>query len=138
MSRQLTSIICLGFALAISPSLLAEKGGKGKGPKNNKGNGKDASAAVAVYIRPGDIPVINRYYAPQSLPPGLQKKLARTGTLPPGWQKGYRAFPHELEAQLPPICGNCMRGYYGNYAVVFDKKTAIIYDVAQLVADIAR
>jgi hypothetical protein len=36
-----------------------------------------------------DVRIIREYYAPRyrSLPPGLAKKFARTGRLPPGWQK---------------------------------------------------
>lgn len=134
MLRKLTTAL-LFLTLALG-SAWADKGGNGKGKEKNKGKGN--SSASAVYFRPGDVPIITRYYNPQPLPPGLQKKLMRTGTLPPGWMKNYRAFPPDLEAQLPPICGSCMRGYYGNYAVVVDKKTAVIYDVAQLVTDIVR
>ena len=92
----------------------------------------------AGYFLPADVIVINQYYGQPSLPPGLQKKLMRQGKLPPGWQKRYRPFPALLEAQLPPVCGTCGRGYYDNYAIVYDKKTSIIYDIAQLAADIVR
>lgn len=52
---------------------------------------------------------------PNQLPPGLQKKYERTGTLPPGWQKKVqpgqvlsrdiysygREIPYDLRRQLP-------------------------------------
>ncbi|WP_417222058.1 hypothetical protein [Amphritea sp.] len=58
-------------------------------------------------------------HKPKSLPPGLQKKLARGGKLPPGWQEKviagevldqdlYRrseALPYELERRLDHIAG---------------------------------
>ena len=53
---------------------------------------------------------------PKSLPPGLQKKLARGGTLPPGWEKKFHKgevvpvkvyeqchrLPHDVLVKLPP------------------------------------
>ena len=125
--------------LAISSQALADKGGKGpkhKGPKENFHAG--SSQAAVVYFRPADVQVIHRYYTPQPLPPGLQKKLVRSGRLPPGWMKSYRPFPVVVESQLGPICTSCVRGYYGPYAVVVDKRTSILYDIAQLTADILR
>ncbi len=109
---------------------------KGKGhEKHDEDHGPSPSQ---VYFRPADVVVINRYYTAQPLPPGLQKKLARNGTLPPGWQKRYRPFPAYVESQLPPICNTCSRGYYDDYAVVFDKRTAIIHDITKVTADILR
>ncbi len=129
------------FLIALGPLTLAAHG---KDKDKHKGKGHDkhyedrGPSSVEVYFRPADVVVINRYYYAQPLPPGLQKKLARKGTLPPGWQKRYRPFPAYVESQLPPICNTCARGYYDDYAVVFDKRTAIIYDIAQLTADILR
>src|SRR5262245_8603927 len=42
-----------------------------------------------IHFSIGEQRVIREYYAPQyrSLPPGLQKKVARGKPLPPGWQK---------------------------------------------------
>ena len=111
----------------------------------NKGKGKPTTttpAAIVVDVRFGtnDISVIKQYYGahPVSLPPGLQKKLARGKPLPPGWQKKLNAFPPHIEARLGPPCGSCGRGVIDGYGVIFDKKTAIIMDIAQLTADILR
>ena len=129
------------FLIALGPLTLAAHG---KDKDKHKGKGHDkhyedrGPSSVEVYFRPADVVVINRYYYAQPLPPGLQKKLARKGTLPPGWQKRYRPFPANVESQLPPICGTCARGYDDDYAVVFATRTAIIYDIAQLTADILR
>jgi len=131
------------FLLALGPLTLAAHG-KDKDKDKHKGKGNEKhdqgrdSGAVQVYFRPADVVVINRHYSAQPLPPGLQKKLARQGTLPPGWQKRYRPFPASIESQLPPICDTCARGYYDDYAVVFDKRTAVIYDIAQLSVNILR
>jgi len=133
--------LLLIFLLALGPLTLA---GEAKDKDKHRGTGPEKHnedhdpGAIQVYFRPADVVVINRYYSTQPLPPGLQKKLARQGTLPPGWQKRYRPFPASIESQLPPICNTCARGYYDDYAVVFDKRTAIIYDIAQLTVDIVR
>lgn len=122
-------------ALILIP-ISASAQGNGKG--RSMGHGKGNRSAAMVYFQPGDIVMINQYYRPVDLPPGLRKKLARQGRLPPGWQKHFRPFPPDLDARLPPLCGSCGRGYFGNAAIVYDNKTAIIYDIAQLAADIAR
>ena len=59
-----------------------------------------------------DVRVIQQYYGahPVSLPPGLQKKLARGKPLPPGWQKKLQPFPSDVDVRLVPPCGYCGRG----------------------------
>ena len=84
--------------------------------------------------------MIQQYYGahPVSLPPGLQKKLARGKPLPPGWQKKLQPFPSDVDVRLGPSCGYCGRGVIDGYGVIYDKKTAIILDIVQLVGDILR
>lgn len=87
-----------------------------------------------------DVHVIQHHYGshPVSLPPGLQKKLARGKPLPRGWQKKLQPFPSNIEVRLGPLCGYCGRGVIDGYGVIYDKKTAIILDVVRLVGDILR
>jgi hypothetical protein len=87
-----------------------------------------------VYFTPGRVQVIREYYGPQyrSLPPGLQKKLYRTGQLPPGWQKKVRPFPVVVERRLGPLPSYYRRGVIDNYAVVYDPRRNAIIDVAPL------
>ena len=114
--------------------------GKGKG-KGNQANAA-ASSAPVVNVRFGtnDVRVIQQYYGahPVSLPPGLQKKLARGKPLPPGWQKKLQPFPSDIDVRLNPSCGYCGRGVIDGYGVIYDKKTAIILDIVQLAGDILR
>lgn len=86
------------------------------------------------YFTPGQVQVIHAYYAPRyrSLPPGLQKKLYRTGQLPPGWQKRFRPFPVVVERQLAPLPRYYRRGVLDNYAVVYDPRRHVVIDVAPL------
>ena len=114
---------------------------KGHGhSKHEDDQGEDAweRAPIARCFRPADREVIIHYYrrSPRDLPPGLAKKLMRTGTLPPGWEKRLRPFPVVVERQLPPVCAYCCRGVIDNYAVVYDRRTRIILDVFALVNDI--
>jgi hypothetical protein len=85
-------------------------------------------------FEPHDVRVINEYYAPRyrSLPPGLQKKLYRTGHLPPGWEKKVEPFPVAVERQLAPLPRGYRRGVVDGYAVVYDPGTRVIVDVTVL------
>ena len=75
--------------------------------------------------------MITEYYAPQyrALPPGLAKKYARTGQLPPGWQKKMQPFPVAVERQLPVLPPEYRRGYIEGYAVVYNPHTQVVIDV---------
>lgn len=86
-----------------------------------------------VYLRPNDVQIIRNYYAraPRRLPPGLQKKLARTGELPPGWQRKLRAFPIVVERRLTPLPPGYRRGFIDGYAVVYQPRTGVIVDLAE-------
>jgi hypothetical protein len=92
------------------------------------------SGSVHVTFSTGDVRVIREYYAPRyrNLPPGLQKKLARTGKLPPGWQKKFEPFPATLERQLVVMPRGYRRGIVDGHAVIFDDKTHVLLDVAVL------
>ena len=129
MGRIVTVFLCIWFA-AVS----ADDKGKGKGQgKGNQGkSGQSSATVVNVSFGTNDVQVIQQYYRahPVSLPPGLQKKLARGKPLPPGWQKKLQPFPSDVDVRLGPPCGYCGRG------VIDDKKTAIILDIVQLVGDI--
>lgn len=93
-----------------------------------------ADVDVHVSFSTRDVRVIRGYYAPRyrKLPPGLQKKLARTGTLPPGWQKKMEPFPAALERDLPVLPPAYRRGVMDGHAVIYQPKTQVIVDVAVL------
>src|SRR5689334_12640321 len=54
------------------------------------------------YFRPEDRALLGHYYPVRTLPPGLRKKYARTGTLPPGWQNRIQPLPVAVVERLPP------------------------------------
>lgn len=54
----------------------------------------------------------------ESLPPGIQKKLARGGTLPPGQAKKLRRLPGSCTARLQPLPSDVDRIIYGNRIIL--------------------
>ena len=137
MGRIITLFLCIGLA-----TMSADDKGKGKGKsRGNQGtSGGSTGTVVNVSFGTNDVQVIRQYYGahPVNLPPGLQKKLAKGKPLPPGWQKKLQPFPSEIDVRLGPPCDYCGRGAIDGYGVIYDKKTAIILDIVQLVGDILR
>jgi len=54
----------------------------------------------------------------ESLPPGIQKKLARGGTLPPGQAKKLRRLPGSCTTRLQPLPRDVDRIIYGNRIIL--------------------
>ena len=90
--------------------------------------------AGVCYFPPADVRVISEYYAPryQRLPPGLAKKLARTGHLPPGWEKRIEPLPIVVERQLIALPEGYRRGIIDGQAVIYLPRTQVVIDVAGL------
>jgi hypothetical protein len=92
------------------------------------------SASLRISFSTHEAQIIREYYAPRyrNLPPGLQKKLARTGQLPPGWQKRFEPFPVAVERQLLALPEGYRRGVIDGHAVIFDDRAHVILDAAVL------
>ena len=84
------------------------------------------------YFRPQDARVIGEYYSGRAhkLPPGLQKKLYRSGHLPPGWQRRMQPLPVVVERRLEPLPTGYRRGYLDGYVVVYSPRTQVVIDLA--------
>lgn len=93
-----------------------------------------SSVDVHVVFSTKDVQVIREYYAPRyrRLPPGLQKKYARTGTLPPGWQKKMEPLPVAVERGLADLPRGYRRGVIDGHAVIYSPSSRVIFDVAVL------
>lgn len=121
------------FAIASATALNAHQ--KGHDAHSQKGS-KTTTSPSEVHVRfsSGDQRVIREYYAPRykSLPPGLQKKVARGGQLPPGWQKKLEPFPVELEHRLAPLPPGYGRGVIDGHGVIYDTRSHVVIDVAVL------
>jgi hypothetical protein len=86
------------------------------------------------YIRTQDVEIVREYYEPRyrSLPPGLAKKYARTGQLPPGWARRIEPVPVIVERRLEPIPPRYRRGVVDGYVVVYEPRTQVVIDVAAI------
>jgi hypothetical protein len=89
---------------------------------------------VHIVFSAGDTRVLREYYAPRNrrLPPGLQKKFNRTGSLPPGWQKKLEPLPLVVERQLVVLPPTYRRGVIDGHAVIYAPRTGIIIDATVL------
>lgn len=135
MKRVLAmSVVALLLGGAV---LTADKDGKGKKHKSaahatvHETSGSSVHVHVAFGAR--EVEVLRTHYAPQvrSLPPGLAKKYARTGQLPPGWQKKMQPIPVAVERELVVLPAGYRRGVIEGHAVIYNSKGMII-DVAVL------
>ena len=129
------TVVCLllgGTAVAMSPS--QGKGKKQAGQEKAKDKATDATLAVHVVFASADVTILRNHYTPRyrNLPPGLQKKVARGGQLPPGWQNKFEPFPVALERQLPPLPEGYRRGVIDGHAVIYNSRRNVIIDVAVL------
>ena len=126
--------------LASSPQPAAASDRKGKKHAKHEGSAqvrnRDSDARVALDVRFGPIEVrlIRTHYAPRyrNLPPGLHKKVARGGQLPPGWRKKFESFPASLEGELRPRPRGYRRGVLDGHAVIYDSRSHVIVDIAVL------
>jgi hypothetical protein len=103
-----------------------------KPDKAKKAKHVDDGRRAELYAFPSrDAQIIRDYYEPRyrNLPPGLQKKLYRTGQLPPGWQKKLHPLPVEVERRLAPIPSVYRRGVIDDYVVVVDPRRQLILDL---------
>jgi len=89
--------------------------------------------SVRIVFSTRDAQLIREHYAPQyrNLPPGLQKKFARTGTLPPGWQKKLEPLPVGLERQLAGLPEGYRRGVIDGHAVIY-RQGGVLVDATVL------
>ena len=129
--------LALSLLLLSAPALAAAHPDKHSSKKHGHTKVVQETRAVRsgdTYFTPTRVQVIREYYGPRyrALPPGLQKKLYRTGSLPPGWQKRFQPFPVLVERRLGPLPREYRRGVIDNYAVVYDPRRDVIVDVVPL------
>ncbi len=136
MSTPMTRrMLMLLMPLALSAS--AKHKGRGEG----KATQADLGVAVDIFIG-SDRRIIREWIRDQpasslppglakrrSLPPGLQKQLARKGKLPPGLDKRRTSFPADLNRRLPPLREGLERAFIHGRAVILNRDTQVILDV---------
>jgi hypothetical protein len=128
----------LGMTMAgllLGGTVLAADGHDKKKHKDRDAKPAVATNVVAVHVAWGahDVDIIRTHYRPRykKLPPGLRKKYARTGQLPPGWQKKMEPFPVVLERRCAPLPAGYRRGVIDAHAVIYNA-SGVVVDVAVL------
>jgi hypothetical protein len=129
--------LCVVVAGLLLGGAVVEAQGRGKGTEAGVDRAapvQRVSGSVQIVFGRQETQIIREYYAPRyrNLPPGLQKKLQRTGQLPPGWQKRFEPFPVTIERQLVALPAGYRRGVIDGHAVIFDDRTHVVFDVAVL------
>lgn len=127
----------LGVLMVAGSYMPAYGQGKGKGKGHNKHGDDDQTE----YYKDPDRDEARRWYHEHesNLPPGLAKKdrlplglekqLARNGTLPPGLQKRIQPCPEELVRRLPPPPPDCAHVLIAGHIVLLNRRTNVILDV---------
>lgn len=138
--KRLIGAILVGILLG--GTVASGSAGQGRGKKNGgpdhakHDNAKGSEPRVSLHLVFGkaDVVILRDHYSPRyrNLPPGLQKKVARGGQLPPGWRKKFESFPDALESRLPPLPEGYRRGVIDGHAVIYNSRTNVIVDVAVL------
>lgn len=135
IAATLTALVLGG---AVVDAHKGDKKGKSKKDRDEKHAShvevrETRNVTVNVVWQTREIDVVRTHYAPRykKLPKGLQKKYARTGQLPPGWQKKMEPFPVELERHCAPLPTGYRRGVIDAHAVIYNSRGTII-DVAVL------
>ena len=95
---------------------------------------RDAGGSVQIVFSSGDRRIVREYYGPRyrRLPPGLQKKYNRTGSLPPGWQRKIQPLPWSVERRLVVLPREYRRGIIDDHAVIYAPLTGRIIDATML------
>jgi hypothetical protein len=139
MMKRLIGAILVGILLGgtvASGSGLQGRGKKHGAADHAKHDKKQSDSHVSLHLVFGkaDVVILRDHYSPRytNLPPGLQKKVARGGPLPPGWRKKFEPFPASLERRLPPLPAGYGRGVIDGHAVIYNSRTSVIVDVAVL------
>ena len=136
--RRLICLTLAGVILGGAVAIAAPKQGKGnkhaRHEKVTSADHADAHVHARVVFGSGDVTIIREHYAPRyrNLPPGLQKKVARGGELPPGWRKKFQPFPVALERRLTVLPTPYKRGVLDGHAVIYSSRSNVIIDVAVL------
>lgn len=130
-------LLATALVIAAAVPLAADQkshGSHGNGGKHEETGADGTRVSADIHFSVGEQRVIHDYYAPryQSLPPGLQKKVARGKPLPPGWQKKLEPFPREVERRLAPLPAGYGRGVIDGHAVIYSTGSHAVVDVAVL------
>src|SRR3546814_14273571 len=137
MLRILAAALALSLAAA-TPAFADQGKGKGKGSNPNDNTTTEdivqgvTAGVLGAVLSDNERAIIHRYFGEhpdsvgkvKTLPPGIRKKLARGGAMPPGIAK--QALPDGLHRQLPPRHGE---HYEDRKSVVSGKSVSVRVDI---------
>ena len=149
MNRSAAGVLC--FMIMSLTSLVAGGPGQGKSQKSDAPTARavsrettaprEAAASrepvrqeTSIHFSVDQVRVIKSYYAPrksQLYRPDSRRSPARTGQLPPGWQKKMEPLPATIERDLHG-CRTVSPGVIDGHAVVYSSRAGTIIDVAVL------
>jgi len=123
-----TALYAIGVVLLVTVSV-SRADAHGRGYRGYPASGRAVGGQVVAFSN-ADTRIIRQYYAPQHrrLPPGLQKKYSRTGTLPWGWQRRMQPMPVIVERQLVALPPGYRRGIIDDNAVIYAPRTGAVID----------
>lgn len=136
MKRLISLTLAMMFATAVmvsaDPQGSQNRTAQPRRAPSKESGGTRTDVALEISFGARDVQIIRTHYADRyrNLPPGLAKKVARGGSLPPGWQKKWQPFPVVLERRLPPLPAGYERGVFEGHAVI--SRAGTIIDVAVL------
>src|SRR5688500_8166352 len=125
VSLLVVGLVSVGAAGADQGRARGEGRGDGRGEARGAGTARGTANAPAakgnVVFVTRDVTAIRSHYGNRykNLPPGLQKKLARGGSLPPGWEKKLEPLPASLERNLVVLPAGYKRGVIDGHAVIY-------------------
>ncbi|MGD1877302.1 MAG: anti-virulence regulator CigR family protein [Kiloniellaceae bacterium] len=143
MVRILAAFVT-AFLVATAPALADQGKGKGNAGSGNPGKGNSGATTEQVIegitagvlgavLSDDEKAIIHRYFGEhpdavkvKELPPGIRKKLARGGAMPPGIAK--QVLPDGLHRQLPPRDGQHYE-IIGTDVVLVETATRVIVDI---------
>ena len=128
---RLTSLSIV-IALAVTAPAMAQKNTHGNADRNQPTQSAPSTTSQSLFGAATERSIRSYFQthqtAPQGLPPGIAKKLARGKPLPPGIAK--RALPAGLQGQLP--------SFPGREIVIVDRDVLLVDLATQVVVDILK
>ena len=126
--------LLLGGTVAEGSQGKSKKNGKAEPASYDKSAKPESSVSLHLVFGRADVVILRDHYSPRyrNLPPGLYKKIARGGQLPPGWRKKFETFPADVDRRLAPLPAGYGRGVIDGHAVIYNSRTSVIVDVAVL------
>src|SRR6266576_2081124 len=118
--------LCTAVILALSGAAVADEHGHGHGKHHDRDEIRGWYHDHGDHLPPG---LAKRH----RLPPGLERQLRVSGTLPPGLRKKMVPCPVELERRLPPPPPGYGNFAIGGHIVLVNRSNFLVLDVFHVV-----